>query len=260
MGVIYKTYSSIFSRRIFIPIHKRLYLFSLRGLGMLNSENLVISGEKHLLNYLKTKKINTIFDVGANVGQFASLIRKEIPQSYIYSFEPNPKSFAKLEYLTIPNHKVFNIGLGKENSEMILYDYKSDEGSEHAALNKEVITAIHNSDFSETKVQIKRLDSFCAAHDISKIDFLKIDVEGFEHDVLLGCGQFLEQKKIRFIQFEFNTNNLISKTTISDFEKTLKDYNLYRMFQDGLHPLNEEDINFKEIFLFQNIFAELKNQ
>lgn len=255
MGFIFKTYAIFLSRRIFIPIHKRICLFGLRGLGMLNSENLNISGERYILNYLKSQKIYTIFNVGANAGQYASLIREKIPSYIVFSLEPNPVSFENIKKLNLSKHLIFNIGLGKENGQMILYDYKSAHGSEYAALNKEIITVIHQSEFSEINVSIARLDYFYKNNDVQEIDFLKINVEGFEYDVLLGCGHFLKEKKIKFIQFEFNANYLISKNSLRDYEKLLQGYTFYRSLQGGLHPLANEKSIFKEIFLFQNIFT-----
>lgn len=259
MSFIYKSYSNLFAKKILMPIHKRMYLFALRGLGMLNSENGKISGETYLLKYLAKKNVRTIFDVGANVGQFANLILRNNPNADIYSFEPHPASFSKLSQIKTPNFKCFNVGLGATNSKMILYDYKDNQGSEHAALNKEVITNVHNGEASEIEVDIIMLDKFCAEHKIDQIDLLKIDVEGFELDVLKGAENLIKSKKIRYIQFEFNANNLISRTTLRDFEDLLEDYNLYRLMSNGFYSLNNEKMLFKEIYVFQNIFAELKN-
>lgn len=239
-------------------MHKRMYLFALRGMGILNSENGHISGEKHLLKYLAKKNIRTIFDVGANTGQFASLTLKNNPNANIYSFEPHPISFAKLNLLKSSNFRCFNIGLGAVNSKMTLYDYKNNQGSEHAALNKDVITNVHDGEASEIEVDIVRIDDFCAEHNVEQVDLLKIDVEGFELDVLKGAENLIKSKKIKYIQFEFNANNLISRTTLRDFEDLLKEYHLYRLIPNGFQPLNNEKMLFKEIYVFQNIFAELK--
>ena len=56
-----------------------MYLMSLRGMGVLNSETDKISGEDWFQNYLKNKQLDLIFDVGANTGQYASLLMKNFP-------------------------------------------------------------------------------------------------------------------------------------------------------------------------------------
>jgi FkbM family methyltransferase len=224
-------------------------------MGFLNSENEYISGEVYVQKFLIKQKPNTIFDVGANKGQFASLLMKYFPEATIYSFEPHPVSFNELNKIESSKVKKYNIALGKENTKMQLFDYEEDQGSQHASLNQEVITNIHSKKSKSIEVNVVKLDDFCIENKIPSIDFLKIDVEGFELDVLMGAKNLLELKLIHTIQFEFNTTNLVSRTRLNDFEKLLGNYNLYRILPDGLINLSEQKIIFKEIFLFQNILA-----
>jgi Methyltransferase FkbM domain len=56
-----------------------------------------------------------------------------------------------------------------------------------------------------------RLDSFISEFQVDFIDLLKIDVEGFEENVLRGCGENLKPEKIRYIYFEFHRINKIGK-------------------------------------------------
>jgi FkbM family methyltransferase len=255
MSIIYKTYSTLFSKKIFLSLHKRLYLFAVRGMGFLNSENEFISGEDYVQRLLKIQAPKIIFDVGANKGQYASLLLKHFPDTSIYSFEPHPVSFSELDKIESAKLKKFNAALGKENTKMQLFDYDDDQGSQHASLNKEVITNIHSKNYKAIEVEVKTLDEFCLHNKIEEISFLKIDVEGFELDVLLGAKRMLENKKIGTIQFEFNSTNLVSRTRLNDFEKLLHNYELYRLLPSGLIKLSEEKLIFKEIFLFQNILA-----
>lgn len=54
-------------------------------------------GELLRLRWLKEMNIKTVIDIGANEGQFASIIRKLLPESTIYSFEPIPHCYEKLK-------------------------------------------------------------------------------------------------------------------------------------------------------------------
>lgn len=54
------------------------------------------------------------------------------------------------------------------------------------------------------KVKTITLDSYCQANKISEISLLKIDVEGFELDVLLGASKLINERRIKHIIFEFN--------------------------------------------------------
>lgn len=237
-------------------MHRIMYLMSLRGMGVLNSENDRISGENWFQYYLKKKELKLIFDVGANTGQYASLLIKEHPSVKVYSFEPHPVSYGLLQK-NVKNSNVIpiNIGLGKEEKLLLLYDYKNDQGSQHASLNQEVFTQMYKKDIQTTEVKINTLDNFCRENDISEISFLKIDVEGLEFDVLLGAKEMIENGKVGIIQFEFNSNNVYTKTSMNDFQQFLKNYTLYRLMPDGLINLTEESYLVTEIYLFQNIVA-----
>jgi FkbM family methyltransferase len=259
MSKLYTLYSQIFAKKVMFNFHKRIFLLSLRGMGLLNSENEFISGENHLQKILKKENIKIIFDVGANAGQFVGQLLKNFPNSIIFAFEPHPVSFNKLNLLNREGLKKFNLGLGKENTVLKLYDYSDNQGSQHASLSKNVIKNIHNGIPKEILVEIVTLDDFCEKHYIDTIDFLKIDIEGFELDVLIGAKQLIQNNRIKVIQFEFNSTNLISKTCIKDFENILINYNLYRLLPTGLIQISSLHLIFKEIFLFQNIVAFHKN-
>ena len=61
---------------------------------------------------------------------------------------------------------------------------------------------------SSVKVPATTLDEFCSAHQISKIDYLKLDVEGAEILALQGARELLARKAIRYLQFEISKNML----------------------------------------------------
>jgi hypothetical protein len=88
------------------------------------------------------------------------------------------------------------------------------------------------------------------------IYFLKIDVEGAEMDVLAGANQLIKNKKIKFLQFEYGPNCIISKVFLKDFFLLLENYTIYRILKNGLRPLVYNEI--LEIPLTSNYVAELK--
>ena len=51
------------------------------------------------------------------------------------------------------------------------------------------------------KIKIETLDEFCKKNNIEKIDYLKIDTEGSNFDVILGATEMIKNKKIKYIQF-----------------------------------------------------------
>lgn len=204
----------------------------------------------------KNKK-TVIFDVGANIGLYTRLIKESLPYASIYSFEPNPFSYKVLVKNTQGYHGVtpLMLGLGQKETKELIYSYFDEPGSEHACLFKSVITDLHRAEnvFSE-EILISALDTFCKKHSIEYIDFLKIDTEGYELEVLKGAKTMIQNKLIGMIQFEFNEMNVFSRVFLKDFYDILPGYEFFRLSHQGLLPLGKYD-TINEIFKYQNFIA-----
>ena len=128
------------------------------------------------------------------------------------------------------------------------------DGSSHASLYCDVISEIHQQDVTHTIVQITTLDDVTSALGIRQVDFLKVDVEGHEIQVLQGGEQLIASDSIRYVQFEFNEMNVVSGTTMRDFRLALPRHQLFRLLPKGLIPL-EDSIFLSELYAYQNIIA-----
>jgi len=237
-----------------------LLTMAYNSIGILNYENDVVSGErffisKILKDYLKGRN-PVLFDVGANIGQYSLLLLKEFPDAKIYSFEPNINTFQIQEkFLSHLNIYCFNLGLGSKITKARIYTYISDKSSQHSSIHKNVFLDLHKTEkIEEMEFDMTTLDKFCADNKIDFIDFLKIDVEGNELDVMKGATELISGNKIGIIQFEFNEMNIISKVFLRDFYKLLSAYKIYRLDTQKLIPLFEYDSR-NEIFQFQNLIA-----
>lgn len=145
--------------------------------------------DSYLLNNLDFLDGDTIIDCGSNVGELnISLKLKEINVNYI-AFDPDPDSFEALK-LNNPESiaNLHQCGLSDKNGES--YFYMDSYGGNSSLV-----------DFgskNKIKINTKRLDSF----DFKKpIKVLKIDAEGFEPEVLEGCGELL--KNIEYISVDY---------------------------------------------------------
>ncbi len=98
------------------------------------------------------------------------------------------------------------------------------------------------------------MDEYCKANNVSQIDLLKIDTEGFELEALQGATELLRNKAIKIIQFEFKEVNIVKRRCLKDFYELLDGFTFYRLDENRLIPLNEwQPIH--EIFMSQNIVA-----
>jgi FkbM family methyltransferase len=159
------------------------------------------------LNTAWGRSLDVLFDVGANVGQFAREARRELPAAAIHCFEPHPRSFEKLlqsgaDGLMHPHC----LALSDKVDEVVLYEYSTEGEGSH--LNSLVPNARFPERFgyksSPIKVLSTTIDEFCAGQNIGRIDFLKIDVEGAELLVLKGAADMLKHGNISAVYTEFN--------------------------------------------------------
>ena len=179
-----------------------------------NETNLVIK----ILNKLIENKNICFYDTGANTGYYG-ILAGYLGKGKIncYSFEP-VKEFCDclLESIYL-NHledivKVFNFALGDKNSKEDLY--LAGSGS---SLNKDFI---NKPNLSKRRIEIKKLDDIVQDKNLEKPDFIKIDVEGSEYNVLLGGEKTIrESLPILFIEIVYSLNNgFVNK----NYKKTLE--------------------------------------
>ena len=256
---IKNVYVFLFARKAFYKMNLLLYKLSMTGIGIHNYENDRVSGEKSFIKYMKAKdafKDGVILDVGANVGHYAIMLRKNNIKLPIFAFEPHPVAYKKLEqaasvHAFIPVKR----GAGEVSTRAVIYDYAGNTGSEHASMYKEVISELRNSAVEEVNIELVSIDHFVAENNISKIALLKIDTEGHELNVLKGAKMTLAKGLVEVIQIEFNEMNVISRTFFKDIIDILPGYDFYRLLPDGLRALGTYNVLDFEIFAFQNIVA-----
>jgi len=138
----------------------------------------------------------TILDVGANVGQFALAATLHFPDASIYSFEPLPDAFAELVKNVSGNRKIkaYNCALGDRSGQIPFYrNHYSRLSSSRQIDSTNDNPRYRERNISLTHVKVTRLDDFSNALDVEPPVLLKIDVQGMEREVLLGCGEFLGQ-------------------------------------------------------------------
>ena len=174
------------------------------------------NGERNLLDKLsklESERFNTIFDVGANVGNWSVMAAKIFKQGSIYSFEMCPQTFQELQKNTEKyNVNCINSALSDCNNKDFAVNCR--EGN----YTRNSIDFPQEEFYEKFKVPMLTGDSFCANNDIKRINFLKIDVEGHELKVLNGFSNMLRDGNIDIIQFELNEYGINLGITPNDFD------------------------------------------
>lgn len=241
----------------FQRLYSMVYHLGLYGMNYGVSGDINSNGEMNLLRNLRTriKSPNPVlFDVGANVGEYANLLGDVFgPEARIFAFEPSTPTWEVLKTkLMHPNIEAINLGLSHAVEDVKLY--RSEELSSLASVYPRQLQGGKIARY-ET-VSLTTLDQFCAEREIPFIDFLKIDVEGHEIKVFEGAAYMLSRRAIRFIQFEFGGTNIDSRVFLRDFLNLLSpSYRIYRVVTDGVYPVAYTET--LEIFSYSNFFAEL---
>ena len=201
--------------------------------------------EKDSLNYFyklidKNKKVN-IVDIGANVGLY-SLYAKHLPNSQFYSFEPFKFTYDLLNdninLNNITNVQTYNIGLSDKKGKTILNVCLSQDG-----LNTMGENPLRFNDINPIEVEIDTLDNIFYDNDI-KVDFIKIDTEGYEYYILKGGEKTIKKYK-PIIQLEFNQTNMkqcnINPHQLHDYINELG-YKIHNLISEELIIVPNNDL------------------
>ena len=148
----------------------------------------------------KEKKINYIFDIGANEGQFVNEIRHYGYNGEILSFEPYIEAHKKIleNSKKDENWQVYKpIALGNKEAQNKIYISKNSVSSSILKIKDEHINNAPDSKFiSEQPIEEKKLEDIFNDFDLkNKNLFLKIDTQGYEFQILKGAEKILKEFK-----------------------------------------------------------------
>ena len=143
--------------------------------------------------------VKVVFDVGANEGQTAEHYVRAFPSAQIYSFEPVSTTYQSLveRVSKWPRVRTFQLAFADRNRTARIQLVPV---SGWNSLRNELSN--NSSSSCGELVAIRNLDSFCAEENISHIDLLKTDTEGFDLEVLKGAEVMLRARQIQFILAE----------------------------------------------------------
>lgn len=141
-----------------------------------------------------------MFDVGANVGQTANELLRYFPRSQIECFEPVANTYQELvkRYSRHSAVRCWKLALGSKTELRSILIHQNSERNTLAAIGG----AGGGPALATEQVQVETLDRFCQDHAIDRIDLLKMDVQGWEMNVLAGGSGMLRAQKIHFILSE----------------------------------------------------------
>ena len=186
------------------------------------------------LNFFKNSP-KTIIDIGSNKGVYTETLLEKNPNSFYYLFEPSRTNLDILEkkFKSYDNVSIIPCALSHTSNSSLLYS--NEPGSGLASLTQRKLDHFGISMNYVEEIKTIRFDEYWKSLDdkSSHIDYVKMDVEGHEMDVLEGFGNLIE--KVKLIQFEFGGCNIDTKIFFQDFWYYFKDKNfdIYRITPNG---------------------------
>ena len=168
-----------------------------------------------------------IFDIGAEDGSSCERYGSILKNPIIHAFEPRPDQFEIMKSKFNDNKNVYlnNVAVGSKAEIKIFNQIKG--GGRSSFLTS---TVDDLSQQEQIDVQVETVDAYVEKNNIKKINLLKIDVQGFEDEVLKGAQETLKLNKIDIIETELILGNMYEKTlSFNEIENLIYPYG-YKFF------------------------------
>jgi FkbM family methyltransferase len=143
------------------------------------------------------------FDIGANIGLYTVPASRHVgPQGRVFGFEAHPQIYRYLSRNVVRNCDanvvIENLAVGENNGEISISFQTSNPGETHVATRTE----------AGERVPVIALDEYCVSHHVHRIDYMKLDVEGYETKVLRGAAKIVAASDSILIQTEYEPRHL----------------------------------------------------
>ncbi|MEG4862378.1 MULTISPECIES: FkbM family methyltransferase [unclassified Microcoleus] len=226
--------------------------------------NVTIFNETGEFNVIK-RFINsgeTVFDIGANVGGWTEEVLNVVPDVEVHIFEAVPKIYQEL-IKNITSKNLFrklipnNCAVSKTDGvTKICYYPDSPQWSTMYRRGFHVESTCGLQPPQSVDVLATSIDGYCNRLGIKRVNFLKIDVEGAELDVLSGAKELLKSGRIDYIQFEYGGTYLDAGTTLKQIFDLLSQYrySIFKILPEQLEYLPSFSPNYED-FQFSNFLA-----
>jgi FkbM family methyltransferase len=178
-----------------------------------------------------------VFDIGAHVGSWTRMALDVNPHAQYHCFEPSSSTFRMLQAAGLPaNVRLNHCALGAGQGSADLYVHEWDQNTSLHRFAGDYL----RGQVGREAVRVDTVDAYCERNAIARVDFMKVDVEGYETAVLRGAADLLQSQRVRCVQFEHAWCAAYSRTFLRDYFDLLPPlgYFLYKLFPEG--PLKLE--------------------
>lgn len=187
--------------------------------------------------FMEIAQNDIVFDVGCNKGYFAVQAGLKARQGKVYCFEPVPELIEQIKMNLSANQLAnvfpFPLAMSAKSGELEFYLSSDFSNSGHSVFHTHLASG-------KISVKAETIENFCSQNGITKINFLKLDCEGSEYDILLniepGFLKTIDKISLEFHDYfnEHRHPELISHLKNNNFLVAVKDTYIYAL---NLAPL-----------------------
>ena len=165
----------------------------------------------------------TVFDVGAAKGNWTEIALGADPDLHVHCFEPTSRRTAILEGRGFGGRVTLNrLALGEQPGTSQIF-YEASGGSNSLYPQRYDGQQYKAGDVED--VTISTIDDYCAANHIEWVDFIKMDIEGFEMAALRGAERMLREGRVGIVQFEYSYVFIDAGTSLMQLMKYISEVN-----------------------------------
>lgn len=201
-------YNQLGFKRMIKKLHKLILITQNIVYSKALLQHQVAASVEHtrILSDLQKYDFLSIVDIGANRGQFALVARSYFPRAEIYSFEPlkEPAEIFRKMFISDPMVILHEIAIGTNEENTTIHVSRADDSSSLLPISPLQSTLFPGTEEKETRnVQVKNLNAVLSVQDIKQPALLKVDVQGFEKEVLEGCSSLLSSFSHIYVECSF---------------------------------------------------------
>ena len=197
-------------------------------------------------------EVRRFVDVGANTGEWTQMLLEAAPAEIEgLLVDPGLEAQQRLKSRFAERPHVRVVGVALSDTEGSASFYEERDAGTHSSL----VPGFARDGHSVREVQVTTLDTIVQERGWKRIDFLKVDAEGYDFRVLKGAQGLLKHQEVGMVQFEYNDAWQLTGTSLQRALELLSSfrYLTYVIKQDGLYELPYRW--FGEFYSYTNLVA-----
>jgi FkbM family methyltransferase len=212
----------------------RLANFYVNAVDNDNDSDFKTNGEERFAQTM-LRGASTAFDVGAAKGDWTAIALAAEPKVVVHAFEPTTRRFEVLRKRDFGERAILNqLGLGDALKELDIF-YGASGGSNSLFPQRPEGDSYAPTDTE--KIKITTIDQYCAERGIKHVDFIKMDIEGYEMAAIRGAERMLRSGEIETLQFEYSAVFLDAGASLLGLMQYMREinpaYEFHKILPDG---------------------------